>query len=107
MEYHQQRFHDYSPVSIMLPGSAGGPGAADVLSGGPAGRRGPAGSGVSAWGGWAAGAVLVALLVFIVRATEKCFDRRLFNCEYCHSFIHLYPSRCNETISDIFDDIYV
>ncbi|CAB3240352.1 unnamed protein product [Arctia plantaginis] len=72
MEYHQ-RFHNYPPVSLILPDSAGGEGDA-----GPVGRQPPEGYNAPAWGGWAACAVLVVLLVLIVRVTEKCFDRRLF-----------------------------
>ncbi|CAB3225635.1 unnamed protein product [Arctia plantaginis] len=72
MEYHQ-RFHNYPPVSLILPDSAGGEGDA-----GPVGRQPPDGYNAPAWGGWAACAVLVVLLVLIVRVTEKCFDRRLF-----------------------------
>ncbi|XP_075986199.1 uncharacterized protein LOC142983195 [Anticarsia gemmatalis] len=90
---YQQRFHNYSPVSLLAPpanmaGGAGpGPGAGalaggvtpGVRGGGPGGGGGGHGAGGGAvWGGWAAGAVLLALLVLIVRAAEKCLDRRLF-----------------------------
>ncbi|XP_063897125.1 uncharacterized protein LOC110380664 isoform X3 [Helicoverpa armigera] len=74
-----QSFRPYEPVSLV--GGAG--------STGSAGSATAAGSAAHGWShaarGWAAGAVLLALLVIIVRAAENCLHKKLFKAIYMHT----------------------
>ncbi|KAJ8708526.1 hypothetical protein PYW07_010651 [Mythimna separata] len=84
--YHQsiQSYRPYEPVPIVLPGEAGAPG---PLPG--AGAQHNAGTLSHAWSsgarGWAAGAVVLALLVLLVRAAENCLHKKLFKAIYAHT----------------------
>lgn len=81
--YHQsiQSYRPYEPVPIALPGEvAGPPGPTPPRSLGP---------GAHSWSygarGWAAGAVILALLVLLVRAAENCLHKKLFRAIYAHT----------------------
>lgn len=79
VEYLQQ-FPVYPAVPAVPGDSARAPGGVGRVSSG-VGSSGHT-HGVSAapvWGGWACGAVILALLVLLVRAAEKCVDKRLFH----------------------------
>lgn len=73
-------------MSIVLPGKeATGP----VVPLGAAGSPRTMGPIAHSWShgarGWAAGAVLLALLVLLVRAAENCLHKKLFRTIYAHT----------------------
>ncbi|KAJ8708880.1 hypothetical protein PYW08_010262 [Mythimna loreyi] len=78
-----QSYRPFEPVPIVVPGDvrAAGPGAAGAPRPAPPGPHG--------WAhgarGWAAGAVVLALLVLLVRAAENCLHKKLFKAIYAHT----------------------
>ncbi|CAH0598141.1 unnamed protein product [Chrysodeixis includens] len=87
-------FRPYEPVSIVLPASGGAAGhlAGEIGAVGAGGAGGAEGAGADpggTWGsaarGWAAAALVLALLLMLVRAAENCLHKRLFKAIYMHT----------------------